>query len=73
MAQPGPGRNSRPDPVTAMSRLERCISMNPSQRNEPPSTAIMAITLQALIGAIWLDSQRGLQDMRPAGLKHEIP
>lgn len=44
--------------------LQDCISTNPSQRLEPPSRSMVAKAVQALVGAIWLDSQESMQDVR---------
>jgi ribonuclease III len=41
--------------------LATCISTNPSQVTQPPSSAIISRTLQAIVGAVWLDSGRNFE------------
>lgn len=44
--------------------LQDCISTNPSQGVQQPSPAIIARAVQALFGAIWLDSQENMEAVR---------
>jgi dsRNA-specific ribonuclease len=46
--------------------LQHCISTNPSQQLKPPSTAIVGRGVQALFGAIWIDSQQNMQEIQQA-------
>jgi len=44
--------------------LQKCILKNPSQGTDAPTRTMVARALQALVGAIWLDSQRNLSEVR---------
>ena len=44
--------------------LERYISTNPSQGEEAPSMAVVANAVGALLGAVWMDSQQSLSEVR---------
>ena len=43
------------------SQLQNYISTNPSQGDEAPNTGLIATTVQALLGAVWIDSGQNLQ------------
>lgn len=44
--------------------LQRCINVSPSRRNSPPSTKMVSQSLQALCGAVYLDSDRNLSVLK---------
>lgn len=46
--------------------LERYVSTNPSQGDLTPSVAVVARTVEALVGAVWMDSQQSLPAVRRA-------
>lgn len=52
--------------------LDRCICTNPSQGTEPPSSGVVARTVEALLGAIWVDSQGSMQSAKQAMLALEL-
>jgi ribonuclease-3 len=41
--------------------LEKFIQTNPCQGMEPPSAAMIATAVEALLGAVWYDSGRNMQ------------
>ena len=47
-----------------MIGLQDCISTNPGQGHEPPSQAVTAKAVQAMVGAIWIDSRESMQEVR---------
>jgi ribonuclease-3 len=44
--------------------LDLFIITNPSQGNNPPSPGMIAITVEALLGAVWYDTGRNMQEVR---------
>ncbi|KAK7906360.1 hypothetical protein PG985_016366 [Apiospora marii] len=52
--------------------LEMCISMNPSQQGIPPSPKMIIQSMQAIMAAVYLDSQRNIgqfvETLRHVGL-----
>lgn len=44
--------------------LERYISTNPSDGDKAPSKGVVANTVEALLGAVWMDSQQSLPEVR---------
>lgn len=48
----------------ARIQLSACIMMNPSQWNQPMSPSVVGKSTQALIGAIWLDTDGDLGELR---------
>ena len=46
--------------------LDRYININSSQRTKPPSLELIARTVEALLGAIWIDSQENMQNAKQA-------
>lgn len=49
--------------------LEKCIISNPSMRGAEPSPKMMAQSLQALCGAIYLDTGRNIDEVQKV-LRH---
>ncbi|KAK5077837.1 hypothetical protein LTS08_003325 [Lithohypha guttulata] len=50
--------------VADAMQLQPCILTNPSQWNQPLSPNMVSKAVQALVGAIWLDSGRNLDELR---------
>ena len=44
--------------------LQDCISTNPSQGLEPPSQAVTAKAVQAMVGGVWIVSGENMEDVR---------
>jgi len=51
-------------------QLPPCILTNPSQWNQPLSPNMVGKAVQALVGAMWLDSEHNLDELRR--VLHEI-
>lgn len=48
--------NPRLGAAATTSGLSSCITQNPAQRGLPPSLGTLTATIEATIGAVWLDS-----------------
>lgn len=46
------------------SGLDGYIYTNPSQGNQPPSVAVVARTVEALLSAVWYDTQKDAETVR---------
>ena len=72
--------NENLDRVGRLHGIDRFVNKNPSQGNEVPFN-IMTATVEAILGAVWLDSQHDLDAVRrvmgtlglvPAGITSAI-
>jgi ribonuclease-3 len=57
------GTNIQLEKVACKWNLQDCVVGNPCQKGEVPRE-LLASTVEAIIGAVWIDSQRNLRDVQ---------
>lgn len=58
------GSNKSLEAIAKQLDLDRFIIKNPSQKNEEASRVTLASTVEALIGAVWVDSKQDFNQVQ---------